>query len=469
MGTVTEKMARNTRSVRPASGPSTHADLVELGKRLREKCPRRSHASWKMPPDRPDPVTLLERSSEGRIPELIPVRYGRMMESPFAWYRGTALNMAADLAGTPVSGLRVQACGDAHLANFGVYASPERRAIFDLTDFDETLPAPWEWDVKRLGASVVLACRSNSFREDLARDAVLACVRSYRERMLELSEMRALDVWYADQDLEALIAGVEGQAAGERARKRLARARRRGLTGKDYPELVRGEDGEVRIQDNPPLIYHWGDHSHDDVMAAAREAFGAYRRTLPEHVRVLLDRFQLTDIAIKVVGVGSVGTLCFVMLLMAGEHDPLFLQVKEARASVLEPYAGTSPYPNHGQRIVTGCLLMQSTSDIFLGWTRREGGRDFYIRQLKDLKLKPMIEEFTPEFMQRYAGMCGGTLANAHARSGEPARIAGYLGKNGRFDEAIAAFSTAYADQSEQDHAALVRAVRGGRLEAASE
>jgi uncharacterized protein (DUF2252 family) len=466
MGATTETMTRDTRSAGPRAGRSTQAELLEMGKRLREKCPRRSHQSWKAAPNRPDPIELLQRSSEGRIPELIPVRYGRMMASPFTWFRGTALNMAADLSSTPVNGLRVQACGDAHLANFGVYATPERRAIFDLNDFDETLPAPWEWDIKRLGASFVLAARSNSFREDTAHDAVLACVRSYRMHMLELGEMRALDVWYMDQDMEALITKVEDQEARRRARKRLTKARER---RPDFPELVRGKDGVARIKDNPPLIYHWGEHSHEDLMAATREAFAAYRTTLPEHLRVLLDRFTLTDIAIKVVGVGSVGTLCFVLLLIAGENDPLFLQVKEARASVLEPYAGKSTYRNHGQRIVAGCRLMQSASDIFLGWTRREGGRDFYIRQLKDMKLKPLIEEFTPGFLLHYAEMCGRSLANAHARSGEPAKIAGYLGKTGRFDEAIAAFSIAYADQSEQDHGALVKAVREGRLEAVRE
>ncbi len=444
----------------------TRAELLASGKRLRESCPRQSHAGWTAPADRPDPLDLLRRSSEGRIPELIPIRYGRMMENPFAWYRGTALNMASDLARTPVSGLRVQACGDAHLANFGAYATPERRTVFDLNDFDETLRAPWEWDVKRLGASFVLACRNNGFRDGASRDAVLACVRSYREHMADLSEMRALEVWYADHDMESLLTAVDDKEARKRGEKRMAKAHKRSIGARDFPEWEIRGDGSPVIKENPPLIYHWDDHGHEDGMAVARAGFDHYRETLPEHLTALLDRFELRDIALKVVGVGSVGTRCFILLLMGGEKDVLFLQVKEARPSVLEPYAGPSVYSNNGQRIVEGCRLMQAASDLFLGWARGEGGRDYYVRQLKDRKIKPLIEAFTPGFMQQYAAMCGRSLANAHARSGSPAEITGYLGKSDRFDEAIADFATDYADQSERDHLALVKAVRAGQLEA---
>jgi uncharacterized protein (DUF2252 family) len=412
---------------------------------------------------------VLDQSSEGRIPELIPVRYGRMLVSPFTWYRGSALQMAADLASTPATRLRVQACGDAHLANFGVYATPERRAVFDLNDFDETLPAPWEWDVKRLAASFVLACRSNAFTRGVARDATLACVRAYREHMTELSELRALDVWYAGHDIEDVIAATGDEEARRRARKRLAEARKRAREARGFPEVVLGDGGAASIKEDPPLIYHWRDHDQEELMAAVLAAFASYRDTLPEHRRVLLDRFELMDIAIKVVGVGSVGTRCFILLLTAGEDDPLFLQVKEARASVLEAYAGRSAHPSHGQRIVVGTQLMQSASDLFLGWARAEGGRDYYFRQLKDMKLKPLIDEFTPSFTVQYAGLCGRCLANAHARSGEPAIIAGYLGKSDRFDEAVADFAAAYADQTERDFEAVTRAARAGQLNVVSE
>ena len=465
MGTVVESPAE---PVQTQFGPlPSRAELLAAGKRLRESCPRGAHAGWNPPPDRPDPLDLLRQSSEGRIPELIPIRYGRMMASPFAWYRGTALIMASDLSRTPSSGLRVQACGDAHLANFGAYGTPERRVVFDLNDFDETLPAPWEWDVKRLGASFVLACRSNGFDKDTARDSVLACVKSYREHMADLSEMRALEVWYADHAMDSIFSSVKDKEARKRGERRVSKARKMGM--RDYPQWETGPDGSPTIKEDPPLIYHWKDHGREELMAVVRQAFAHYRSTVPEHLTVLLDRFQLMDIAVKVVGVGSVGTRCFILLLMGRENDVLFLQVKEARPSVLQAYAGPSVHPNNGQRIVTGCQLMQAASDLFLGWARSEGGRDYYFRQLKDMKIKPLIEDFTPDFTLQYAAMCGRALANAHARSGSSAEITGYLGKNDRFDEAIADFSVPYADQSERDHAAMVKAVRSGQLEAAQE
>lgn len=407
----------------------------------------------------------MEESNKGRIPQLIPVRHGRMLQSPFTFYRGAALNMAADLAGTPATGIRVQACGDCHLANFGAYATPERRVIFDINDLDETLPAPWEWDVKRLAASFVLACRDNGFSEDVGRDAVLSCVRSYRERMAEYSNMPVLDVWYASIDVEELLPMVQDEEASKRFRKRLAKARQRSVAEHDFPQLATTAGLSPTIKDNPPLIFHWREREHEEYTANVQRAFARYRETMQEDRRVLLDRFKLEDAAVKVVGVGSVGTYCGILLLMASAHDPLFLQVKQARPSVLEPYAGKSLHSNHGQRVVHGCRMMQSASDIFLGWTEGEAGRQFYIRQLKDMKIKPLVEVFTTGVMLQYAEWCGWTLAHAHARAGEPVKISGYLGKSDKFDEAIADFSVAYADQSERDHDVLMKAVRAGKLE----
>jgi uncharacterized protein (DUF2252 family) len=470
MGKV-ENSSKNKPSQHPfKSSPAfrTHPPLPELiamGKSLREKCPRASHAVWQAPPNRPDPLELLEESSRGRIPQLIPIRYGRMIQTPFTFYRGAALNMAADLATTPVSGLRVQACGDAHLLNFGAYATPERHVIFDTNDLDETLPAPWEWDVKRLAASFILACRNNRFSEGAARDTALACVHSYRQRMAEFSEMRAIDVWYASIDAEKMIPTIQDEEARMRAEKMLAKARARSVLEHEFPELVTTAGLEPTIKENPPLIYHWREQGHEEFSANVQQAFARYRETIPEDRRVLLDRYKLLDIAIKVVGVGSVGTWCAVGLLMAGEHDPLFLQVKEARASVLEAYAGKSAYANHGQRVVIGCRLMQSASDLFLGWTESQFGRHFYIRQLKDMKIKMHVEVYTPGVMLQYAEVCGWTLARAHARSGDPAKISGYLGKGDAFDQAVASFSIAYADQSERDYEVLMKAVRAGKLD----
>ncbi|MFN8739816.1 MAG: DUF2252 domain-containing protein [Pirellula sp.] len=443
----------------------TLAELVEMGKSLREKCPRESHAVWKPAADRPDPLVLMEESNKGRMPQLIPVRHGRMLKSPFTFYRGAALNMAADLAGTLASGIRVQACGDCHLMNFGSYATPERRVIFDINDLDETLPAPWEWDVKRLAASFVLACRDNGFSEDVARDAVLTCVRSYRTRMAEYSTMHVMDVWYASIDVEKVMDMVKDSEAYHRMKKRLAKARERSVAEHDFPELATTAGLAPSIKDNPPLIFHMREKGHEEQTAYLFQAFAQYRETMQEDRRLLLDRFKIMDAAIKVVGVGSVGTYCGIILLMASEHDPLFLQFKHARPSVLEAYAGKSLHSNHGQRIVHGCRMMQSASDLFLGWTEGAGGRHFYVRQLKDMKIKPMVEVFTHGVMLEYARLCGWTLAHAHARSGEPAKITGYLGESDKFDEAIADFSIAYADQTEKDHDFLVKAVRAGKLE----
>jgi uncharacterized protein (DUF2252 family) len=443
----------------------TRAELYAEGKSLRDKCPRQDHAAWHPPADRPNPLVLLEASSEGRIPQLLPVRYGRMMRTPFTWYRGAALNMAADLAATPTTGLRAQLCGDAHLLNFGIYATPERRVVFDVNDLDETLPGPWEWDVKRLAASFVLACRNNGFSEDIARDAALACVRSYREHMAEYSDMRCLDVWYAMIDMEKVLPTIQDEEARKRSQKRLAKARERTVVEHDFPEMVHLDGLAPTIRENPPLIYHWREQGHEELMEHVHKAFASYRDTLPEHRRQLLDHYKVMDFAIKVVGVGSVGTYCGVVLLMAGERDPLFLQVKQARPSVLEAYAGKSLHANHGQRVVIGTQMMQAASDLFLGWTDGQAGRQFYIRQLRDMKIKMLVEVYTPSVMLQYAGLCGWCLARAHARSGAPAKISGYLGKSDVFDEAVADFSIAYADQSERDHEVLMQAVRAGKLE----
>lgn len=443
----------------------SRAELYAMGKELRTNCPRTSHSAWRPPNNRPDPLELLERSNQGRLAELIPIRYGRMLQSPFTFYRGAALNMAADLASTPTSGLHVQACGDCHLLNFGAFATPERRVIFDVNDLDETLPAPWEWDVKRLATSFVLACRSNGFSGDCARDTAAACVRSYHERMAEYSEMRTMDVWYASIDMEEVIPTIADEEGRKRAERRLAKARERNVAEFDFPELVHTAGFEPTIKEDPPLIYHWREAGHEELMANVRKSFERYRESLPEHRRVLVDRFRLMDIAVKVVGIGSVGTLCAVILLMAAQDDPLFLQVKEARASVLEPYAGASKYAMHGQRVVSGYQLMQSASDLFLGWCVGESGRHFYVRQLRDMKIKMLIEVFTPSLMQQYAELCGWTLARSHARSGEPAKISGYLGKASKFAESVADFAVAYADQSERDHEVLMKAVRAGKVD----
>lgn len=440
----------------------TRQEQIAMGKSLREKCPRKSHSQWQPPSDRVDPLVILKESSKGRIQHLIPIRYGRMLKSPFAWYRGSAMNMAADLSRTPTTGLRVQACGDAHLSNFGAYATPERNVIFDVNDLDETLPAPWEWDVKRLATSFVLASRENGFGERDAREAALQCVRSYRERMTEYSEMTVLEVWYAAIDVRQLTSGVDEETR-TRARRRLIKAQERTALTNDFPELVMCDGQTPTIKENPPLIFHWREQGHAEHVANVRKAFEAYRESLAEHFRVLIDRYQLMDIAVKVVGVGSVGTICAVLLLMASERDPLFLQVKQGRESVLEPYAGKSVHKNHGQRIVAGYKLMQAASDIFLGWTETANGH-FYLRQLKDVKIKMLVETFSPSVMSTYAKACGWCLARAHARSGEPAKITGYLGGSDRFDEAVADFAVAYADQSERDHEALTKAARNGEL-----
>jgi uncharacterized protein (DUF2252 family) len=454
------------------SSPAKHRLIVNRdvqGKALRRHTPRSSHAEWSPPADRPDPIQILIDSSTHRVQHLVPIRYGRMLQSPFAFYRGAAAIMAADLAGTPVTGLRVQVCGDCHLMNFGIFATPERRLIFDVNDFDETLPGPWEWDVKRLTASFVIASRHNEFKRRQARDAALACARSYRQQMARFSQMSALDVWYERVDVENMLNHLPEKSFREQAQADIAKAAHGG-TEHDFPKLVRLEKkGPPQIRDNPPLIYHPKHAQVRELIEDLRQAFHRYRKTLPDERRVLIDRYTLADHAVKVVGVGSVGTRCGILLLMAGPGDPLFLQVKEATSSVLEPYLEKSAYDNHGERVVIGQRLMQAASDLFLGWTYGRGGRHFYLRQLHDVKVKPLVEAYDPPTMTVYAEYCGWVLARAHARSGNPKLISEYLGNSDRFDRSIADFAESYADQNERDYREFVRAIRKRRLPAIME
>ena len=454
---------------RASASRPTRAERYAMGESLRKRCPRSSLGEWKPPSDRPDPVQLVLESDQGRIPQLVPLRHGRMLQSPFTFYRGAALNMAADLATMPTTGIRVQACGDAHLVNFRGFATPERQINFDIHDLDETLPAPWEWDVKRLATSFVVACRDNGLPKDAAAATALACARSYRENMATYSRMSALDVWYARLDPETLFSSIADRklrkVIEKRVERRVAKEQARTALEYDFPKLAKATGEQVALLDNPPTIYHFAGEGPAEFDATVREGFARYRETLTEDRRTILDRFEIKDIAIKVVGVGSVGTTCAVLLLMAGESDPLFLQLKEARASVLEAYAGKSVHSNHGQRVVMGHRLMQSASDIFLGWTESRVGRHFYIRQLRDAKIKPMVETFDEPLMTVFAQWCGHSLARSHARSGDPAVISGYLGDSDTFDQAIADFSALYADQTERDHAALKKAARAKKLE----
>jgi len=387
------------------------------------------------------------------------------LQSPFSFLRGAAAIMAADLAGTPTSGITVQACGDCHLVNFGVFGTPERGMIFDINDFDETLPAPWEWDVKRLAASFVMAGRNNGLREKDGKAAAREMVRTYRTQMAEFARMHVLDVWYSKLELETLLANTNDPKWIRKMRVKVKKARK--SVSDIFPTMTTLRNGRVMIKDEPPLIFHIGDATERKAERIILRTVYRYRETLAEHHRALLDRFRFIDIANKVVGIGSVGTSCYVVLFMASADDPLFLQLKEANASVLEPYAGASLYRHHGQRVVMGQRLMQSASDIFLGWTTgRNRSRHFYVRQLRDWKVKPVVESFNASRLFRYAQATGWTLARAHARSEKAPEIKGYLGKKDIFDDAIAEFATDYADQTERDYGALVKAIRSGRIEA---
>jgi hypothetical protein len=388
-----------------------------------------------------------------------------MVRSAFTFYRGAALTMASDLASTPVTGVRVQCCGDAHLCNFGGFATPERRVIFAINDLDETLPAPWEWDVKRLATSFVVASRDNGLRDDVAREMAVTCVRAYRESMAEFSELRTLELWYRSLGAEELISGIADPDFRDRAVKRLQKERGKSVAEDIFPKLVEHKGDVPLIKDQLPTIFHARGHRPGEVQKAVLDALEGYRATLHPSYRALLERYRLRDAAMKVVGVGSVGTSCWVLLFTAGEADPLFLQVKEARTSVLEPFAGRSEFSNHGQRVIDGYRLMQPASDIFLGWTSGPK-RDFFVRQLRDIKISIRVETFGRMEMGVYATWCGRALALSHARAGHPGILAGYMGKSDTYDQAIASFAVVYAEQNERDHAALARAVKQGKVKA---
>jgi uncharacterized protein (DUF2252 family) len=452
------------------------AERAASGRSARSVAPRSSHGEWAPAADRADPVELLERQATSRVGQLVPLRYGRMLASPFAFYRGAAAVMAADLAGVPRSGYEVQLCGDAHLSNFGAFASPDRELIFDVNDFDETLPGPWEWDALRLAASFAVAGRERGFRRRQRQRIVAAMAAEYRRAMRRLAGLGNLEVWYTRMDVPT-IAERWGTAAGEEEvaafRRGLAKTRAKDRM-RAFSKLTREVDGEPRIVSEPPLIVPLAellDDDREEVERRVLEALDDYRETLAADRRVLLESYRFVDAALKVVGVGSVGTRAWIVLLLGrDEGDPLFLQVKEAQRSVLEPHAAPSAFDNQGERVVEGQRLVQAASDILLGWVRTTGidgeQRDFYVRQLWDQKGSVRVERMDPQAMTAYAQICGTTLAHAHARSGDRIAIAGYLGKGDTFDKSMAAFAEAYADQNESDYAALQQAVAEGRIEA---
>jgi len=469
--------------------PAAHAvphlsaeERVKLGKEARTGAPRSSQAEFSPATNRPDPVGLLDRQATTRVPELVPIRYGRMLVSPFTFFRGAALIMASDLATTPRSGLTAQVCGDAHLSNFGLFASPERKLMFDVNDFDETLPGPWEWDLKRLAASVVIAARDREFTDKEARTAALEVGASYRREMARLAGLSTLDVWYSQIDVAGLLAELDAAAGktGSKADKRMAARTAQAVTKahtrdslQALGKLTTVVDGQLRIVSDPPLIVPTEELFSQDVSDEIRESFHqlvrGYRRSLQSDRRHLLEEFQFVQIARKVVGVGSVGTRAWILLMVGlGNEDPLFLQAKEAEASVLEEFVGKSGYANHGARVVAGQHLMQAASDIFLGYQTVEGPdgvtRDFYIRQLRDWKGSFEVEGAIPQGLTKYVGVCAQALARAHARSGDRVAIASYLGGGTMFERALAEFAETYADQNERDYEALRHAASTGRI-----
>jgi uncharacterized protein (DUF2252 family) len=464
------------KDVRAEAAAETVEERSERGRAARRAVPRSSHAVWQPPADRRDPISLLEAQSAGRVPELVPIRYGRMTVSPFTFYRGTAAIMAADLASTPVSGLTAQLCGDAHLSNFGGFAAPDRTMVFDINDFDETLPGPWEWDVKRLAASFEIAGRHRGLDAKERSRSVVAVGQRYREAMREFAQMGNLDVWYARLDQQTLLDSIQqalGAGAVKRTQKNIAKAQTKDSV-RALSKLTHVENGRLQFMSRPPLLVPVDellpDNETRDVETEIREVLAQYETTLTPDLQVLLRSFRYVDLARKVVGVGSVGTLAWVALLTGrDEQDPLVLQIKEAQSSVLEQYVGRSGVGNRGQRVVEGQRLMQATGDIMLGWMHVERGidgraRDFYIRQLWDSKASPDIDALLPRALPEYASLCAWTLARAHARSGDRIAIAAYLGGSDSFDRALAKFSSAYADQNERDYQAFMAAVQSGRL-----
>src|SRR5689334_19758592 len=445
-------------------GTAPIAERVEYGRSLRSTAARGAHADFTLDPSR-DPVALLEKSNADRAPELVPIRYGRMIQSPFTYLRGSASVMAADLAQQATTGIEVQGCGDCHLFNFGLFATPERNVVFGLNDFDETLPAPWEWDVKRLATSVVVAGRDVELDERSCRTAAEAAVRSYREHLWQFVDASPLSIWYDRIDAAVELERAPDEKA-RRARTALLEKAQRRVGEQLYPKITETSDAGRRIVDQPPLVFHPTQEDFDELV---REFLALYRESLPHDRRVLFDRYRLDDVAVKVVGVGSVGTRCFVALFSTADGHPLLLQIKEALPSILEPYWRPSTFANNGQRVVVGQRLMQPASDIFLGWGTGRAGRDFYVRQLRDMKLSVTLMRGEATQLRRYSEYCGWALARAHANTGDAAAIAGYLGRNDRFDKALGRFAAASADQNERDHATLVEAVKSGRIEAIEE
>ena len=454
------------------------AERAARGRAARGEVPRSSHGVFEPAVHRVDPVELLERQADARVPELVPLRYGRMSASPLTFYRGAALIMAADLAATPRSGLMVQCCGDAHLSNFGLFASPERRLMFDINDFDETLPGPWEWDVKRLAVSMLVGSRGNGFSSKAQERIVLDTVGEYRTRMTQFAAMRNLDVWYTRFELERMVPRLRSQV-GAKMRKRLDKRLAKTLARDNlqaFSKLTQRVDGELRIVSQPPLIVRLDDYAkteeRDRLRADLERLLRDYSLTLQHEHRALLEQFRLVDLAHKVVGVGSVGTSAWIAVLLGRDgQDPLVLQVKEAQASVLEEFAGPSEYDNSGERVVAGQRIMQATSDIFLGWLSvgrsiHGSSRDYYVRQLRDWKGSVAVEAMDPGAMTVYGQLCAATLARAHARSGDRIAIAAYLGRSDVFDRAMLSFSEAYAEQNDRDYRALLQAIKTGRVHA---
>ena len=438
-------------------------ERMSAGQGRRKEVPRGSHAGWSPPPERRDPVEVLEETNQGRVPELIPIRYGRMLAGPFPFLRGSAALMAEDLASTPTSGIRVQACGDCHLLNFGLFASPERNLFFGINDFDETLNAPFEWDVKRLAVSFMVAGQANGYTRKESSGVVASMARSYREYMAHLATMRALDVWYTRLTGDLLVEKAPTKEERRHHEAVIAKARKQ-VAEYVFPKLTAEVNGRRRFVEQPPLIHHenWSREQFENIL----RLFDQYRESLLDDRKVILDRYRMVDIAFKVVGIGSVGTRCYVVLLLAEDGDPLILQVKEARHSVLEPFAGAGPYEQQGRRVVEGQRLTQAASDIFLGWFTNQDGIDYYVRQLRDMKYAYDPTGVSPVRLANYAQFCGWNLARAHAKSGDAAEIAGYLGKSDAFDRAIVSFAGDYAEQNRRDYKRFRTAVQEGRIAA---
>lgn len=449
---------------------ASKAARFDKGVAIRKITPRSSHQEWKPAENRKDPVEILIKTSIGRIENLLPIRYSRMMESPFAFFRGSAAIMAADLAETPITGIDLQLCGDCHLMNFGGFATPERKLVFDINDFDETFPGPWEWDVKRLATSFVIAGRWKKYSNKTCKEFAWNVADSYKRHMLEYSKLSALQIWYADIDLAELIERGDDEEIKGFQEKRIKKAAEYTAHEKEFAKMTYQEGSRARIKDDPPLIYHPSGEEGKRILREAGIVHTRYLETLSDEKKVLLSRYSLHDLAIKVVGVGSVGTLCGISLLMSATGEPIFLQFKEARKSVLEENVkAKGKYPHQGERIVRGQKLMQSASDMFLGWTNDDEGKFFYIRQLRDAKVKPVLEIMKAKNMADYAKACGWALARSHARTGDPSVLSGYIGKSNEFANAISRFSISYANQNDSDYDKMLEAIKEGRLPISTE